>query len=214
MPDEVVDIYDENMTRTGTALKSEAHRKGLWHRAIHCWVVRGPSPGAVLFQKRGRSKAVYPNALDISAAGHYRAGETAREGVRELIEELGLAVPVEQLTPLGVKIDVGVFQEHVVHEFCDVFLLRDDRAPRGYAPDPDEVDGLVGVGVPDGLALFSGERSEASAQGIEYDHASREWGAIRLSIDRGSVIPRVDPYYYKVMILAERFLRGEKHLAI
>ena len=118
-------------------MKSEAHKKGLWHKSIHCWIVNAKPPGFVLFQKRGKDKSVYPNALDISAAGHYRSGEKIADGVREIMEELGLLVPFENLVPLGIKIDVGLFQGQVVREFCEVFLLRNTLEPKDYSLNHD-----------------------------------------------------------------------------
>lgn len=38
MPDELIDIYDENNKFLGISrMKSEAHQNGLWHRAAHVW---------------------------------------------------------------------------------------------------------------------------------------------------------------------------------
>jgi isopentenyldiphosphate isomerase len=214
MADELIDIYDENLKLLGTAMKSEAHRKGMWHKAIHCWIVRDQQPGYVLFQKRGRDKGVYPNALDISAAGHYQSGETPADGVREIMEELGLEVQFQRLIPLGIKIDVGLVGEHIVHEFCDVFLLREAREPREYQLNQDEVEGLVEIAIPDGVAMFADETKEVQAKGVEYDRVNRRWTDITVGVNARSVIPRVDPYYYKIFILADRLLRGEKHFAI
>lgn len=40
MADERIDIYDEENTSLDTTkMKSEAHRDGLWHRAIHIWIL-------------------------------------------------------------------------------------------------------------------------------------------------------------------------------
>lgn len=214
MADELVDIYNENMERTGTATKSDAHKRGLWHRAIHCWIVRPDAPGYVLFQKRGHAKSVYPNALDISAAGHYRAGETPKDGLRELVEELGLEVPFDRLIPLGIKIDVGTVGAHIVREFCDVFLLKEDREPAQYVIGPQEVEGLVQISIPQGLALFGGRAPTAPADGVEYDSRTQTWTPITLEVTRGDVIPRVDQYYYKVFIMAARLLEGAEDLAI
>ncbi len=40
MADELIDIFDENMNLLGTAMKSQAHREGLWHKTFHCWLAR------------------------------------------------------------------------------------------------------------------------------------------------------------------------------
>lgn len=48
MADELIDIFDENMNLLGTALKSQAHREGLWHKTFHCWLARKNDEGRVM----------------------------------------------------------------------------------------------------------------------------------------------------------------------
>lgn len=219
MADELIDIYDENLELVSTEMKSVAHRTGLWHKSIHCWIVRGDgndgSP-SVLFQKRSADKELFPNALDISAAGHYQSGEPIEDGVREIVEELGLDVPFERLIHLGIKIDLGLAPGVLNHEFCETFLLRENRPPESYSPDPAEVEGLVEIAIQDGLNLFSPKAPVASvrATGIEYDGASLTWHPVDMQVTRDDFIRRVDSYYYKVFIMADLLLKGYDHLAI
>ena len=70
------------------------------------------------------------------------------------------------------------------------------------------------ISIPDGLSLFSGQNTKVKATGIEYKEAGQKWDAVDMSVARDSVIPRVDSYYYKIFIMADRLLGGEKHLAI
>ena len=81
--EELFDIYDG----TGAALniakpKSEVHANGYWHRSFHCWIIFRASEGKdyILLQKRAPDKKSWPNRLDISAAGHYSAGEGIEGG--------------------------------------------------------------------------------------------------------------------------------------
>lgn len=92
MPDEYIDIFDEQNNPIGKkALKSEAHRKGLWHRAAHIWIYN--LEGKVLLQRRAYNKSTHPGLWDISAAGHLAVGEEPIKGAtREVNEELGLSV--------------------------------------------------------------------------------------------------------------------------
>ncbi len=214
MADERVDVYDENMKLQGQLTRDEAHASGAWHRSIHCWIVRPTDSGYVLFQKRGRDKKLFPNALDISAAGHYSAGEVPQDGVREILEELGLAVDFDELIPLGVKFDIAKIGDVVNREFCDVYLLCRPEAPSEYHMDSDEVEGLVQMEIPQGLALFSGERANAHCQGVEWDAQARKWNAIEMDVAIEDVIPRIDPYYLKIFIMAQRLLSGEHYIAI
>lgn len=214
MADELIDVVDENLAPLGTALKSEAHASGLWHFSIHCWIVNGNDAGSVLLQKRAKTKDLFPDLLDITAAGHYQAGEEPSDGTREILEELGLDVGFDELVPLGLKVDLGKTPTVLNREFCRTFLLRRDAEPSTYAPDPDEVEGLVQIPIQAGLDLMAGRTSSALAQGIEWDPEIESWVPWEKAIDIGAFIPRLDPYYYKVFIMARLLLQGAEDLAI
>lgn len=215
MEEELIDICDENMTHVGEAMKSLAHRTGLWHEAIHCWFVRrSTSGGHLLFQKRAADKALFPDYLDITAAGHYQAGEVVQDGVREILEELGHEVAFSDLIPLGIKIDLGKTATILNHEFCHVFLYETHLEIQDFKLDRSEVEGLVEIEIVQGLALFSGEAQTATARGLEWDRKSGSWRAIEAEVGKDKFIPRIDSYYYKMFINADRYLAGFRHLAI
>ena len=100
--DELIDILDAEGNYTGkTAMKSEAHKKGLFHPTIHVWCYSGL--GKVLLQQRGVKKEIYPLKWDVSVAGHIGAGESPEVGAfREVKEEIGVTINLEELE----KIDV------------------------------------------------------------------------------------------------------------
>lgn len=214
MEEEIVDIFDENYRHIGTSTKTEARKKGDWVQSIHTWIINPNKDGYVLFQKRGRHKKIYPNALDISAAGHYKAGEKIEEGIREISEELGLNVKFTDLISLGVKFDIGKVGENIIHEFCHTFLLKSSLEPNQYEFVDGEVDGLVQVSITDGLRLFGGQQKEVVATGIEWIPETKQYIPISLNVTKELFIPRIDQYYYKIFILAQRLLNGEENLAI
>lgn len=214
MADELVDVYNENYEYKGSKMKSLAQQAGDWVTSIHCWIVRPSSGGFVLFQKRGANKKIFPNKLDISAAGHYKSGEKIHDGIREISEELGIDVDFNALIPLGIKLDIALVGDLIVHEFCHTFLMQKDLSPKEYTLGLDEVEGLVEIKICDGLALFSGEVSSIKAVGVEYDNTKKKWNEITLEVDKNSFIPRIDQYNYKIFIMADRLLKGEKYLSI
>lgn len=211
---EVIDIYDENLNPLGSVSRDEAHQNGQWHRTIHAWIVRPTQKGYVLFQKRGKHKKLFPDVLDITAAGHYMTGETYKEGVREITEEIGLHVTEHDLISLGIKMDVAKVGNVTNREFCDVFLLSREEAPNEYKIDETEVEGLVQIKIQDGLDLFSGRKQEVWAEGVEWSKELNSWQQIKIKVSKEKFIPRIDPYYYKIFIIAKAFLRGQKDLSI
>ncbi|MCK5107659.1 MAG: NUDIX domain-containing protein [Nanoarchaeota archaeon] len=87
--DELIDIVDENDNIIGQAMKSEAHAKGLWHRAVSIYVCNSKSQ--ILLQLRAKSMDLFPNVWEISASGHITADEEPITGAkRELKEEIGI----------------------------------------------------------------------------------------------------------------------------
>ncbi len=214
MSKEFLDVYDENLTHLGQMSRDEVHATGAWHRTIHCWIVRPYRDGYVLFQKRGRHKKLFPNALDITAAGHYEAGEKPEQGVREILEELGITVNFSDLIPLGIKVDLAKIGDVINREFNDVYLLRRPEAPKDYPMDPTEVEGLVEIQISDGLRLFSDQTDSVPAIGVEWDMERKEWNQIEMPVKIADFIPRVDPYYYKIFIMARGLLHGDPYLSI
>lgn len=100
--DELVDILDPVGRSTGqTCLKSEAHRKGLFHPTAHVWLYT--SNGQLLLQLRSKNKETHPLLWDVSVAGHIGAGEDIyKAAVREVREEIGLDILERDLEKIGV----------------------------------------------------------------------------------------------------------------
>ena len=127
--DELIDILDENGNATGTtALKSDAHRLGLFHATVHLWLFTKDEK--ILLQKRAATKKVFPNLWDISVAGHIAAGEEIlNAAIREVQEEIQLQLNKEDLIKIGIrkhqiKHDNGIQD----NEFHHVFIaeLKED----------------------------------------------------------------------------------------
>ena len=99
--DEYIDILNKKGESTGeTCLKSEAHKKGIYHASAHIWIFDNDKN--VLIQKRAANKDTFPNLWDISVAGHISAGEAPlTSALREVEEEIGMIISKEQLHFIG-----------------------------------------------------------------------------------------------------------------
>jgi isopentenyldiphosphate isomerase len=126
MADELIDICDENNNLLDIQkMKSEAHKKGLWHRASHIWIYN--SKGEILLQLRAKEKSLYPNMWDISAAGHIGAGEDSiTSGSREVEEEIGLKLKKEDLDFWMIRKVKAIFREIKNNEFYYVYFFKFD----------------------------------------------------------------------------------------
>jgi isopentenyldiphosphate isomerase len=212
--DEVVDIYDDSGKRIGTASRLEAHRKGLWHYNFHCWVVTRREGGALIFQQRADVKPSFPRLLDSTVGGHYSAGERLKEVMREIDEEIGVRVGINELVPIGSRIDVAYFDGISKHEVAQVFLLESERPLTEYRLSADEVTGLLEIPIDAGLKLFSDAIREVPVKGVRWDEAAGRWRRVRVNVTKKSFVPKMDSYYMNLFITAKRFLSGERYLSI
>ncbi|HYG25214.1 MAG TPA: NUDIX domain-containing protein [Verrucomicrobiae bacterium] len=91
MPEDIFDVVNERDEVIGQKPRSEVHRLGLLHRAVHVLVFN--ARGQIFLQKRSMKKDRHPGVWDSSASGHVDAGEDYdTTSVRELQEEIGLIV--------------------------------------------------------------------------------------------------------------------------
>ncbi|MFC4075825.1 NUDIX hydrolase [Salinithrix halophila] len=159
MQEERIDVLDETMTVQGNATRTEIHRKGLWHRTFHCWVLRREGDRKrLIFQLRDKGKQASPGKMDASAAGHLEAGETPEDGVREMEEELGMAIRPEELRFLGVSREEKALGEGWMdREFCHLYFYETACSLQAFSPQPGEVAGLFEADAIKAAAFFQGE---------------------------------------------------------
>jgi isopentenyldiphosphate isomerase len=202
--DEKVDVLDGHGRPTGeVAWKSEAHRRGLWHRCFHCWIYGADDRGPyLLVQRRAAAKDTWPGYLDVTAAGHLRSGEEPlRGGLRELEEELGLRVEPERLIPLGTRRIEQEIPGGCDREFHEVFLLFDPTPPEELRLQEGEVEAVLRIGLDDAETLGAG--SSASAEEYAGDRVSAT--RVRLS----DFVPNDDDCLRRVAEAARWLFAGE-----
>jgi len=126
---ELFDIVDETDQVIGQRPRSEVHREGLRHRAVHILITN--SKGELYLQRRVPWKDMNPSCWDSSAAGHVDAGETYEEAARrELDEELGLQLEPVEAGRLESSPETG-------HEFLKIYTAQSDGP---FHPAPAEVE--------------------------------------------------------------------------
>jgi len=120
MFDEIVDLIDKDDNIIGEKLKSECHKKGLWHRAVSIFVFN--KEGKLLVQKRAPNMSC-PNLLCSSASGHLQKGDSYKEGAkRELKEELGILCKLKFVGKFTMDVsypDGKIDKEHYVLFICN-----------------------------------------------------------------------------------------------
>ena len=146
MSKEYFDILDEKGNKTGkTKLRSEVHRDGDWHKAVHIWIIN--NNGDILLQRRCATKDSNPNMLDISSAGHLSAGDDSLSGaIRELKEELNLDVKPSELQYIKtIKRSSKYTETFINNEFDDLYILRTNKSIEDMKYQEEEISEIFYV---------------------------------------------------------------------
>ncbi|MFD1427438.1 isopentenyldiphosphate isomerase [Kroppenstedtia sanguinis] len=164
---EILDIMGPDLRVIGVADRERVHQEGLWHHTFDCWLYRRVE-GKIypLFQLRHPSKKAHPQQLDITAAGHLQSGESRKDGVRELEEELGISLQAEELTYLGVHREEMQGEGWIDREYRHVHLHLFRGSWEDFRLQPTEVSGLFEAELSEVVQLMEGKRSTALFQGF------------------------------------------------
>ena len=129
---ELWDICDSKGIPTGRVMeKGKDLGDGEYHVAVEAWIMN--TKGEFLIQKRSSRCVHYPNVWSLTA-GRIQAGEDAKEGcIREVQEEIGLALEREELIHLA-----HINREDGSHMIWEVFLVRRDIPVSKLILDPEE----------------------------------------------------------------------------
>ncbi len=212
-PAELFDLLRADGTVTGEQkARAAVHRDGDWHGSIHVWVYGLDLLRSYLaFQRRGRFKDTLPLKLDATVGGHFRAGESVAETMREVQEEIGRPVTMTELLPLGVRVAVSEDTPGVIdRELQHVFLWRVDEPLATFTPNPDELESLVQIPLADVLSIFGD--GIVAADALELKSGSPI--LTPTLVTRSEFAAGIDRYPYRVAIAAMNALRGDRYISI
>jgi len=156
--------------------KLEAHEKGLRHKAVSVFVLRG---NTVLMQQRAMGKYHTPGLWTNTCCTHPEWDESPRDcAVRRLNEELGImGLEPEHRHHLEYRADVG--GGLIEHEVVDVFVAEaPEQMP--FSPNPDEVMDVTWLAFSDLARLVEKEPSRFTPWLRIYlrDHSQTIFGAL------------------------------------
>ena len=144
--DEIVEILTEDGKETYKRInKTIAHKEGICHGISAIALI--DKDGKLLIQKRSANKKNEPNKWDLSGAGHIDIDETPEQAaVRELFEETGIKVEIEELKLIDtylnkVKLDKDTFINHYTY----LFLVQKDIDIKTLQMQESEVSEVIFV---------------------------------------------------------------------
>ena len=96
MPEEIIDLVNEDDQVIGQIGREELHKQNLHnYRAVHAFLKN--KEGKIWIPKRTAHKKLAPNALDFSVAGHVTSGMTYEEALKMELSE-GLNIDLDQVS--------------------------------------------------------------------------------------------------------------------
>lgn len=170
MSKEYFDILDENGNKTGkTKLRSEVHRDGDWHKAVHIWIIN--NNGDILLQRRCATKDSNPNMLDISSAGHLSAGDDSLSGaIRELKEELNIDVKPEDLQFIKTLKRSSKYTETFINnEFDDLYILRTNKKIEDMKYQEEEISEIFYVPYKEFKKMVENKQPDLLRHDVEFE---------------------------------------------
>ncbi|WP_066304590.1 NUDIX domain-containing protein [Bacillus sp. FJAT-29814] len=206
METEMLKVFDEQGNPIGEATRADVHRLGLWHEAFHCWFIGKENDNIYIYlQLRSEKKDFYPNLLDITAAGHLLAHETVSDGVREINEEIGIDVTLEELIPLEV-IPYCVEKENIIDkEMAHVYLYETSHSFEDFILQEEEVAGMVRVPFSSFYDLWLGSAEHVQIEGFKIGSDGHRV-IISEEGDKEKFVQHVPSYYEKVLEGIKRHL--------
>ena len=188
-------------------MKSQAHREGLWHKTFHCWLAQKKENGKTMLwlQLRKYDKDIFPNMLDITAAGHIRAGEEVKDGYREIEEELGIKLNKDDIIKLFTAKEIYENGSINNREFQMVYMSMVDGSPYKAVLQPEEVEGLYEVDIDEFIDLLDEKLKNIEAKGIKRNPDSTYTLEYR-DISKEDVAPHSKDYYKKALEMIKRYV--------
>lgn len=165
MAKEMIDEYNLIGEKIGVIDKDIAHKKGLWHKSVHVWIIN--KKNEVLLQYRCKDKKLYPDTWDASFAGHISAGESSIDAViREGKEEIGINVDLNKLEYVLTNKEIVKYKDIDSREFVDIFILRQDFSLDDISFQEEEVSDAKYVSIDEFFNLM--DNNKLLPHDIEY----------------------------------------------
>lgn len=207
METELLKTYNENGTEMGTATREDVHKKGLWHETFHCWFIsKDQGKDYIYFQLRSNEKKDYPNLLDITAAGHLLAHETTEDGVREVEEELGIPLTIQELTFLSIMKYEAIHGQLIDRELAHTYLYEFIGSFDDFHLQKEEVTGIYRAEFIGFSMLFTGKANELRINGFELNDAG-EKVEIDKQVTKDHFVPHEGSFYQEIIELIQEELK-------
>lgn len=122
---ELWDLYQEERIKADkTMIRGEAQPDGVFRQVVHICIFN--EKGEMLIQQRQPFKKGWSNMWDVTVGGSAISGDTSRTAAeREVLEELGYQISLEQVRPaLTINFPGGFDDYYLVHKEIEIDTLK------------------------------------------------------------------------------------------
>ncbi|MEA3319350.1 MAG: NUDIX domain-containing protein [Bacillota bacterium] len=193
-------VFTKQREYVGIASREEIHQKGYWHETFHFWLVAEiDGENYLYFQLRSEDKKDYPGLLDITAAGHLLHNENVEDGIREVKEEIGLNVAIEELIYLGAFPYEKVLEDFIDKEHAHVLLLKREIPLQEFTLQQEEVSGMYLVPIDGFMDLwFKDYQDTILIEGL-FENKDGKREASKCKVNKANFVPHSDGFYRDVL---------------
>lgn len=179
-----------------------------WIGTFNLWIIQKSPIPSVVYQLRSPRSSWAPGKLDVAAGGHYSAGETILDGMREVREELGKEYPEDSLIHLGRRINVSLdTRGRTRNNVVDICCVFDDAPLSSYILEEKEVYAISACPIESLGALHTGIVDRFMTEAITVGGEK-----MNIEVTRDSFPYNWDRYHQKMVKIIPRLLTGEKDI--
>lgn len=178
-----------------------------WIGTFNLWIIQSLPIPSIVYQQRSPNSNWAPMKLDVTAGGHYSAGENIKDGLREVSEELGKTYDFDKLINLGRKIHVSPdTKNRERHNIVHIFMVIDNTTLDKYFLQKSEVHAIVTCPIEELVKVHTTNHSFI-AKGFDNNNNNFE-----IEVNKDSFPYNWDNYHFKIVLLADRLIKGDKNL--
>lgn len=128
------------------------------------------------------------------------AQETVLDGIREIKEEIGIDVSINELESLGVINYCVVKENFIDKEIAYVFLYRYNNTFEEFTLQKEEVSGMLKTEFDDFYELWIGDLEQISVKGFKIDSGGNRV-LVNKIVERNQFVPHEISFYQSVVKL-------------
>ncbi len=170
--EEILDIFNDDLEIIGQDTRENAHKKGLLHQVVHCWVIEESQEGRFVYMQQRAEFKDFPLLFDITVGGHIDAGEAVEDAMlREIREEIGLDLSIDDLKYEGYEVKDISKGDFLDKEICRIFTYVSPKQVN-FNPGP-EVKKMIKIREEEFIEVFIKDGKGLNI--INLDDGSKEY---------------------------------------